>query len=227
MSEKELSIAEAVRKIIFKHPCIMDSLILGIGNYSQISKLIYDEVVEELGGRNPSLYAMKMGLKRYAENLRSWAKLNEDRIFYVLINSQLEMINDVILITFKSKFFIEKFLNLIQKIEGHFIHFTQGRRNVTVVMDRMAYNKIRKYIERKDLVEFLNDQSAIILVSPHDIISVPGVVYYITGLLYYEGINITQIISSYVDTIVIVNKKEGLKTYSVIENIIRYFRGEK
>ncbi len=227
MVEDNISIAEAVRKVVLKHPSIIDALVLGIGSYSQICRYIYDEVVEELGGRNPSLYAMKMALKRFVDTLKENKEVNEQKISLILKDSQLEMINDVILFTFKRKFFSEIFTLLLRELgEGHFIHFTQGKRAVTVVMDRVAYNKVRKSIKQEYLIETLENQSAVILVSPYDIITTPGVVNYITSTLYYSGVNITQIISSYVDTIIIVDKKDGVKTYSLIESVIRRFRGE-
>ncbi len=229
MNEENITVAKAVRKVVLKHPSIIDSLVLGVGNYSQICRYIYDEVVAELGGLNPTLYAMKMALKRFVEELRKSKEINEENISNVISNSQLEMINDVILFTFRRKFFSEIFTSVLRELgEGHFIHFTQGKRAVTVVMDRVAYNKVHRYIKSEFLIETLKDQSAVILVSPHEIIYTPGVVNYITSTLYYNGINITQIISSYVDTIIIVDKKDGVKTYSLIENIIMRFRkGER
>lgn len=223
---RDLSVAEAVRKIVLKHFSLLDCITMDAANYSKVSKIIYDEVVDELGGRNPSLYAMKMALKRYSLDMKRKRMLNEKKIAYVLENSQLEMINDVVLYTFKLNFLLSEFTMLLRYVKGSsFIHVTQGKQAITIVMDRITYNQLRKYIREEYLIEVIDGQSAVILVSPHDIINTPGVVNYITTLLYFEGINITQIISSYVDTIIIVNKLDGIRAYSLLENIIGRFRG--
>ncbi len=220
--ERKISIAEAVRIVVSRHPSILDCLRLNIGNYSSIGRKIYDEVVEALGGRYPSLYAIKIALKRYAEYLNRNISSYEGRIKDILRNSQLEMINDVTVYTLRSKEFFRKMGTILEKIsEGHFIQVTQGRRSITIVADRIASSEISKYINESDILDVMNNQSAIIIVSPKDIIEVPGVVNYITSLLFYEGINITQIISSYIDTIVIVDRRDSLRTYQVLEKEIR------
>jgi len=70
----------------------------------------------------------------------------------------------------------------------------------------------------------IEDQSAIVIISPKQIIDVPGVIAYITDLLSSNGVNITQIISCYTDTLLIVDREDALKAYQILENKILSLR---
>lgn len=213
--------SEAVRRVVNRHPSLLDALIFRYGNLSAIARLIYDEVVEELEGLHPSHYAIKMALKRYINKLRASRMLNEPRIRGILRRSQIELINDVVLLTYDRRY-LEQIVNmLISALEGgRFIHLTQGRDSLTVVMDKTTFNKFKSFIDEGLALSVFKNQSAVIIVSPKEIITTLGVVHYITSLLYMNGINITQIISSYVDTIIIVDREDSIRSYKVLEEAI-------
>ncbi len=221
MVEEKISVSEAVRRVINRHPSIIDSLIFNYGNLSGIARMIYEEVVEELKGLHPSHYAIKMALKRYSGKLRSMRKLSEPKILGVLRRSQIELINDVVLLTYDKKYLATVIDALTPAIGGgRFIHLTQGRDTFTIVMDKMTFNRFKENIDLDNAIGVYKNQSAVIIVSPTEIIDTMGVVHYITLLLYVNGINITQIISSYVDTIIIVGRSDSIKTYRVLEEAI-------
>ena len=213
--------SEAVRRVVNRHPSLLDALIYRYGNLSAIARIIYDEVVEELEGFHPSHYAIKMALKRYTSKIRSMRVVNEPRILGILRRSQIELINDVVLLTYDKRL-LDIVVGKIQSaIEGgRFIHLTQGRDSFTLVMDKMTFNKFSDVVDEESALSVLKNQSAVIIVSPKEIIDTPGVVHYITMLLYMNGINITQIISSYVDTIIIVDREDSIKSYRVLEETV-------
>jgi len=221
MVDDKISVSEAVRRVINRHPSIIDALIFKYGNLSAIARLIYEEVVEELDGFHPSHYAIKMALKRYMSRLKALRSVSEPKIIGVLRRSQIELINDVVLLTYDKRF-LESMINaLTPAIEGgRFIHITQGRDTFTIVMDKMTFNRFSNVINIDNALSVFKNQSAVIIVSPKDIISTMGVVHYITLLLYLHGINITQIISSYVDTIIIVDREDSIRSYRVLEEAI-------
>lgn len=222
MMEERISIAEAVRRVISRHPTLLDSLINKYGNISAISRYIYDEVIEELEGFHPSLYAIKMSLRRYVKSLGDRLKAGEEDIIRVIRSSQLELINSVSLYTIDRAYFYEV-LDFIRDKVGRrrFIHITQGRDTFTLVVDKVTDDTLSGLIHSEYIVEKMDDQSAVIIVSPREIITTPGVISYITNRLYFNGVNITQIISSYLDTIIIINRDDSIRAYRVLEEMIK------
>ena len=70
------------------------------------------------------------------------------------------------------------------------------------------------------VLEIISKQSVITLVSPRDIVKTPGVVAFITGYLSNRGVNITQVISSYVDTLIVLDSRNAARAYSMLHNLI-------
>ena len=77
-----------------------------------------------------------------------------------------------------------------------------------------------KLIGEDNIVEVLEDQTAIVMVSPEEITRTPGVIAYITSALANNGINITQIISCHRETVIVCDRSEASRAYTVLENII-------
>jgi len=61
----------------------------------------------------------------------------------------------------------------------------------------------------------------IVIHSPVELEVTPGVVAFLTSLLAEQNINIIEFISCWTDTIIVVDKKDSLKTYEVLSNVIR------
>jgi hypothetical protein len=85
--------------------------------------------------------------------------------------------------------------------------------------------ELLRNVGRDDVVEILEDQAAVILVSPRDIVETPGVVALIASTLYENDINVTQIVSCYNDTIVLVDAMKAWEAYRVLETLIKSMRG--
>ena len=76
------------------------------------------------------------------------------------------------------------------------------------------------HFHQSEILDIIDNQSALVLVSPIDIITTPGVINYVTGLLAFNEINVTQILGSYTDTIIVINRADALKAFQVLEQRI-------
>ncbi|MEK6843141.1 MAG: ACT domain-containing protein, partial [Candidatus Micrarchaeota archaeon] len=68
-------------------------------------------------------------------------------------------------------------------------------------------------IKNKDLVS-LN------LITPEKIEDTPGVVAFLADKMAENGINLKEFLSSYKDTLLILEKKDSLKAYQLMEQLI-------
>jgi len=221
---RRLSISEVVRRVLNNHPSLLDCIKLGVVNYSSLARVIVDEV-KELGNFNEvSVNAVKMGIVRFSESLKS-KKLIEDTIKELISRSTVELQTDLKLITLRRETLITKLNELMHILmRARFFQLTQGTKTFTLVVSEDVCNDVLRLFDKDVIEDVINDQSAIILISPKEIISVPGVISYITSLLSWYGVNITQIISCYIDTILVLNRSDALKAYSLIEELILQLR---
>ena len=56
--------------------------------------------------------------------------------------------------------------------------------------------------------------------SPEDLEATPGVVAFLTALLAEQNVNIIEFISCWTETIIVVEKKDSLKAYEVLSNMV-------
>ncbi|RLE93126.1 MAG: ACT domain-containing protein [Thermoprotei archaeon] len=208
-----------MREYVSSRPYLLEALSKKIVNYSALARLIVSEL--NLGKEN--IPAVKMALRRFAEKLEE-KSFTEDRVREIIASSSLQLINDIVVCTIcgvqgSSVLTKEVFLK-----KTGFLQVTQSSRHMTIMMDKDLYNSIRSLIEKTLAkigdVEVLENQTAILITSPREIIKTPGVIAYILSALASQGINITQFISCHTDTILIVDRREALKAYTVLEKLI-------
>ena len=225
VKRESISIAEAARLIVSGKPSIVDGLRQGVINFSALAEMIKEQVMEIVGRKSVNVDSIKMALMRYADELKSRKQLLEKQIAEVTANSILELKNDVAVLTVNQKGFLIRFDQIFKSLNSfRFLQLTQGTETFTVVTDLHSKDKIVEVVGENNIVLEIEDQSAIVIISPKQIIDVPGVIAYITDLLSSNGVNITQIISCYTDTLLIVDREDALKAYQILENKILSLR---
>lgn len=218
------SIAQYVRHIIFTRPCLLENLRLGIINYSALSKLLKKDL-EKLLDTKVSESAVKIALIRFAKPLIKQSEIPDIKFAKVMAASSLSLIDDIEVITIDSR----KARNVVTKIlqlakTARFFQFTQGVESFTLMIDRETAEQIHGLLKNIGMLSFMKSQAAILMNSPPEIISTPGIISYLTFLLSSRGINVTQIISCHRDTIFIVDMKDALQVYSLLRDAIETFR---
>jgi hypothetical protein len=223
--QESISIAEAARLIVSGKPSIVDGLRQGVINFSALADMIKEQVMEMVGKESVNVDSIKMALMRYAEELKSKKQLLEEQIAEVTAKSILELRNDVAVLTINQKVFIVRIDQIFKSLNSfRFLQLTQGTETFTVVTDLQSKEKIVEVVGENNIVLKIENQSAIVIISPRQIMEVPGVIAYITDLLSTNGINITQIISCYTDTLLIVDREDALRAYQILENKILSLR---
>jgi aspartokinase len=215
-----ISVAEASRRIISNMPSVIDGIKLDIINFSSLAEQIKDKV-EKLAGRKVGINAIKMALMRYAEDLKRTRQLLQEKIKDIIAGSILELKNDLILVTVRQHVIDGKIDKIFSSIlKSRFLQITQGTNTFNLIMDEKSYHTLKSVIGDKGVVGIKKNQSAIILVSPPEIIEVPGVVDHLLDSFSNNNVNITQIISCHTDTVFLVDRKDALIAYDLLESKI-------
>ena len=86
--------------------------------------------------------------------------------------------------------------------------------------------KVVYLLDRSDMPERVSalvkhdNCTMIVMHSPEELEATPGVVAFLTTLLAEQNVNIVEFISCWTETIIVVEKKDSLKAYEVLSNLV-------
>ena len=191
-----MTIAQNVRSYLRNKPYLLEALEKGIVNLSELSR----QIQEELKTDNTS--AVKAALRRFSEELQKHKQKREEKVLQVLKRSGIAVYDR------KSVMITSKEIS------------TKSGMKVDL-LDKFVY-----LVDRSDMPERIStlvkhDNCTMIVVhSPEELEATPGVVAFLTTLLAEQNVNIIEFISCWTETIIVVEKKDSLKAYEVLSNVV-------
>ena len=191
-----MTIAQNVRSHLRNKPYLLEALEKGIVNLSELSR----QIQEELKIDNTS--AVKAALRRFSEELQKHKQKREEKVLQILKRSGIAVYDR------KSVMITSKEINTKNGMKvdllGKFVYLLDrgdvlGRINALVKHDNCTM---------------------IVMHSPEELEATPGVVAFLTALLAEQNVNIVEFISCWTETIIVVEKKDSLKAYEVLSNMV-------
>ena len=190
-----MTVAQDVRNHLRNKPYLLEALEKGIVNLSELSRQIQKEIhVNDTS-------AIKAALRRYSEELQKHKQKREEKVLQLLKRSNIAIYDR------KSVMITGKEVN------------SKGMK--VDLLDKFVY-----LLDRSDLPERINtlvkheNCTMIVIHSPEELEATPGVVAFLATLLAEQNINIVEFISCWTETIMVVEKKDSLKTYEVLSNLV-------
>ena len=200
-------------------PCLARCVELGAANYSATARILAT-YAEKLGsGATPAAAKMRILRWRAARDGATCYGLTCDALLRLLAATRVELREGVAVVTVEKALF-PRLEALIPKlmVEARLFHILQSINAITIIIDEEHLQAIREAVD--STLEELSGQAAVILVSPREILDTPGFIAYITSLLAVNGINITQVVSCYTDTTIIVAAEDAQRAYTLITRAI-------
>ena len=191
-----MTIAQNVRNHLQNKPYLLEALEKGIVNLSELSRQIQDELKIE------NMSAVKAALRRFSEELQKHKQKREEKVLQVLKRSAMALYDRKSVIITPNDI------------------ITQTGMKVDLL------GKVVYLLDRSDLPKRINslvkhDNCTMIVVhSPEELEATPGVVAFLTTLLAEQNVNIIEFISCWTETIIVVEKKDSLKAYEVLSNLV-------
>lgn len=217
------NVSSIVRKLITSRPFVKECLVEGVVNYSALARLLTREL-ESMEVR-ASHSAVKVALTRIRRDLLKSEESLRSKLKHILSSSVLQLQTDLKVVTVRKHSILLKLPDVAKVMEtSRFSQLLQGVNTFTVIISRENFNELLKHLSMNDVVEVLEDQAAVILISPREIVETPGVVAFVTSTLYENNINITQIVSCYSDTIILVDSSKISDAFRVLESLIKSMR---
>ncbi len=191
------SIAELVRETIQMRPSILDALKMRVVNYSALARRLREEIGQG------SVEAIKAAVIRIGEELASERGLQEERILSILRESKVRL-QDKIAVIISPEMLDVPYLVTAYLTDSYVYVVDQTRLRGSLPRDaRVTSNLV-----------------ALILISPPRVETTPGFVAFITQLLAGRNINIVEFISCSTNTVIVLEPKDALKAFSLLQNYI-------
>ncbi len=191
-----MTIAQNVRNHLQNKPYLLEALEKGIVNLSELSR----QIQEELKIDNTS--AVKAALRRFSEELQKHKQKREEKVLQILKRSSIAVYDR------KSVMITSKEINTKNGMKvdllGKFVY----------LLDRGDVPQRINALVRHD------NCTMIVMHSPEELEATPGVVAFLTALLAEQNVNIIEFISCWTETIIVVEKKDSLKAYEVLSNMV-------
>jgi len=191
-----MTVAQNVRNHLRNKPYLLEALEKGIVNLSELSRQIQKEL------KISDTSAIKAALRRYSEELQKHRQKREEKVLLLLKRSCIAVYDSKsVIITAK-----ELASNAGMKVD---------------LLDKYVY-----LLDRNDLPERINSLvkhencTLIVVHSPEELEATPGVVAFLATLLAEQNVNIVEFISCWTETIIVVEKKDNLKAYEVLSNLV-------
>lgn len=222
----EYSVAEAVKKLIDAEPGLKECLETGIINYTRMARKL-KPMIEKILEKDVSVEAIKASLIRYGRmtGRPRW----RPGILRILARSVLEIRTGISAVTVRLHM-MPRITSIVNNLLGQarFLAVIQGLNNVTLIISDEHYDEILDKLGKENLVEEIRGESALVIISPKEIIRTPGFLAYIMDLLGRNGINVLQAVSYYTETMILVSSDDLMKAFKIISDAIelaKYYVG--
>lgn len=220
----EISIAQLVREVLTSDPSLYKCLEMGVISYSKVASKLRP-VLSKLVGRAVSEESIKMALVRLRSKVSETRTSQGKEVLRVLANSRVEVKTGVVIVIMGVNRFLSA-ISVIAKISNRarFFAVMQSGLAATIVLDENSAEEFLSLTGEEGIIEIQRDQAAIVVVSPVDIMWVPGVIAYITSVLAQNDINIVHVESCYTDTVIVISKKDLLRAFNILMKHIEIAR---
>ena len=194
-TDRTKSVAQRVRETIQTRPSLLDALNLKIVNYSALARILQEELGEG------SLEAVKAAIIRVADEISTDRGLREEAVRGILKASRVRLQDKIGVVISPMRLDIPHIVTA---------HLTD---QYVYIVDQTV---IREPLPEQ--VQFQKNLVALILLSPEMVEETPGFVAFITQQLASRNINIVEFISCSTNTIIILEARQALDAFSLLQN---------
>lgn len=203
----QLSISKAVREVVEEYPALHFYLSRKLINYTSLAREIKPKVTERVG-REVNLQSIVTALRRLNPEKR------EERLREILSQSEISLVYDLCLVT--SSLTPEtprKVLEIHNRLEDYIL--LQGLAFITVITKEQHFDFLQTLFGEEILAK-AKALAGVVVKSPEEIATTPGVISRLTSVISAEGINIVEMLSSYSETFFVVAERDALKCINAI-----------
>jgi len=211
-----VSVSAVVRGIVRENKLLQEGIRQELLNYAAVAEMIQERVEKETGKVKTS--AIIMSLRRTAENL---ANKETEKPFK--LNSEIIMKTKLAYISFSKEPYLlkklESFYNKLNSSKDTF-NIIHGNYEISIITNERHHKKIKELLGLKISIEQSNLVSLSVTLDKTHMYS-PGVIFAITRKLYWEGINIFELLTAATELTFLFQQKDAMKAYNAIQELMK------
>ena len=209
------SAAHVTRQYVEDRPVLKTMLLKGLINHSALARIIMDE--EQLTNEE----AVTAALRRHVSEVGAEVAGPDEAIRTVLSESSINMKNRIAIITVKGD--LQVLMRLENAMKGFMgqkdlMQFILGTEALTIITEEVDVDHIVTAIGKEYIIKTRHGLAEVAVVCPAKIEQTPGVVTHLSSLLSQNGVNVVEMASCYTDVIFIVEEKDMMKAYDVLDH---------
>ena len=200
-----VNVTKLTEDYISEHPYVKDCLKKGLINYSSLTRQICSDLDLNI---KKNFDAVLIACRRYFRKIKSEAS-TEKKIVDILKGSKIEVKNKINSIILEKNIVFSNLLELEKEAKKFMetFHIIEGTASITIITTDDFSKKVKQVFRNKIIKEYSN-LVEVILKSPREIVTTAGVISYIYSLLGENDINVIDTLSSWTDTIFLVEEKD-------------------
>jgi len=214
-----VTVSHIVKKIVSGQPFVEEGLANGIISIANLAEQIQPKIEQELS-KKIKLPAVVMALRRYADEI-SWHRKKTAKFDYtgeILMKTNICDFTVVKSTSLMAK--LKTIHNLVNFERGDTLNVILGNNEVSIIINEKYMEKLVRFLSGEKTLNKEDNLVALTIIFTGDFVHTPGVIFNAVRKLAWESINIYEIISTMTELTFILNKKDSMKAYEVLQEMV-------
>ncbi|MCK4327603.1 MAG: hypothetical protein KAW41_03935 [Candidatus Diapherotrites archaeon] len=213
------SLAGLVRQRVDRLVFVRDSLRLGVLNCSAFANSIKTEVEAEFG-RKVTREAIVLALKRYEDKLAK--EVVSEEVLDVLKGCRFSLKSGMCDVALERDEEVEKAIfRVMKEVEwgkGENFYLILSTSEIEVVLEEKRFDRLVSLVPKKKLLGTMRGLSALEFSEARSI-STPGFLYFLSGVLARNSINVLQMVSSYTEITFTLTDDDAITAFRLFKEL--------
>ncbi|HET9947085.1 MAG TPA: hypothetical protein VFQ63_03410 [Patescibacteria group bacterium] len=213
-----ITVPDATKKIVERSRYLTEAISKGLINYSSLARYIKPEL-EQMLVKPVSEAAILMALRRLEKELQP--KFIPLKIF----TSAPDMIvrSNLFEITVSNSDSLShcytKLLAVHKEFKSSFFTLTKGISETTIICSKDLEDSAKDILKEEKILSTFGKLSALTIRLPKEAIETPGTYYFFLKSLAWEGINLIEVVSTYLELTIILEEKQVHQAFSILQSL--------
>ena len=215
-----VTVSHIVKKIVSEQAFVEEALGNGIISIANLAEQMLPKIEKELG-KKVKQAAVVMALRRYSEEIAEHRKktIKSDFAGEILLKTNICDFTFIKSQTLLTK--LKTIYNLVNFERGDTLNVILGNNEVSIVINEKYAEKLTKFLSGEKIVNREKGLVALtIIFSGEEFFYTPGAIFNASRKLAWENINIYEIVSTMTELTFILNKKNSMKAYDVLSEMV-------
>jgi aspartokinase len=217
-----MNVSKIVKGLIWEQPFLLEALNRGIIHFGNLAAELKPKVESELE-KTVTESSIVMALRRYAEEVKGRIEIIPSLQLDCEVTMKTGICDFNIIKTNTLLQQLKSFYELVDLGRGDFLNITIGNREISIAISQKYGDKIENLLKSETILHKQEDLVALTIVFNNDFFHTPGITYQVLQSLAWKNVNLLEIISTLTELTIVIEKKDSIKSYTVLHELIDKF----